>query len=68
MYSLFSVIFGYSPKATYPHVALRFGDVVQILEENGGWYRGFSLHDKHTKGIFPASHVNIKECSVVNPG
>jgi hypothetical protein len=42
--------------------------VVQILEENSGWYRGFSLHDKHTKGIFPASHVYLKDCEVRNYG
>jgi hypothetical protein len=63
-----AVVYGYDPKSTYPYLSLRFGDVVHILEENGGWYRGFSLHDKHTKGIFPSSHINIKECNLINPG
>ena len=64
-----SVIYSYAPqKASYPFLRLQFGDVVQILEENGGWYRGFSLRDKHSKGIFPASHIHIKECTVRNPG
>ena len=63
------VIYSYEPqKVTYPFLRLHFGDVVQILEENGGWYRGFSLRDKHQKGIFPASHIHIKECRVENPG
>lgn len=62
------VIYSYEPKSSYPYLSLRFGDVVHILEENAGWYRGFSLHDKHTKGIFPASHICIKECNVINQG
>lgn len=62
------VAYSYEPKSTYPYLSLRFGDVVHILEENAGWYRGFSLHDKHAKGIFPASHISIKECNVINPG
>lgn len=63
------VVHGYEPqKASYPFLRLQFGDVVQILEECAGWYRGFSLRDKHSKGIFPSSHITIKECSVKNPG
>ena len=66
-----TVIYSYQPeKAKYPFLPLQFGDVVQILEENGGgWYRGFSLTDRsrHT-GIFPASYIAIKECNVKNPG
>lgn len=62
------VMYGFEPNSAYPYLTLRFGDVVHILEENGGWYRGFSLHDKHSKGIFPASHITIKECSIVNSG
>lgn len=64
-----AVIYSYDPqKASYPFLRLQFGDVVQILEENGGWYRGFSLRDKHSKGIFPSSHIHLKECTVKNPG
>lgn len=62
------VTYSYEPKLPYPHLSLKFGDVVHILEENAGWYRGFSLRDKHTKGVFPASHIGIKECNIVNPG
>ncbi len=64
-----TVIYNYIPqKASYPFLFLQFGDVVQILEENGGWYRGFSLRDKHSKGIFPASHVHLKDFILRNPG
>ena len=62
------VLHGYEPKSSYPYLSLKFGEVVHILEENGGWYRGFALLDKHTKGIFPASHISIKDCEVINPG
>ena len=41
---------------------------MQILEENARWYRGFSLHDKHNKGIFPTSHVQLKDFEVRKPG
>ena len=65
---LSAVVYLYRPQKAYPFLTLHFGDVVQILEENAGWYRGFSLHDKHTKGIFPASHVHLKDCDVRNYG
>lgn len=64
-----AVVYSYEPhKATYPFLHLQFGDVVQILEENGGWYRGFAVRDKHNKGIFPSSHINVKDCNLKNPG
>ena len=64
-----SVIYGYEPQRVYPYLPLDLGDSVQILEENAGWYRGFLLRcNKCIKGIFPASHIHIKECSVFNPG
>lgn len=62
------MIYSYRTHKAYPYLNLHFGDVVQILEENAGWYRGFSLRDKHSKGIFPASHVHLKDCEVKNPG
>eukprot|EP00731_Ephydatia_muelleri_P021157 Em0013g884a len=62
------VVYPYLSPKSYPYLKLHFGDVVQILEENGGWYRGFSLRDKQYKGIFPASHIRLKECAVENPG
>ncbi|XP_019859385.1 PREDICTED: dedicator of cytokinesis protein 1 isoform X1 [Amphimedon queenslandica] len=51
-----------------PYLKLQFGDVVQILEENSGWYRGFFIRDKSLKGVFPASYVHLKDYNVINPG
>ena len=62
------VVYSFRPHQAYPYLSLQFGDVFQILEENAGWYRGFSLHDKHSKGIFPTSHIQLKDCEVRNPG
>ena len=62
------VVYSFRPLKAYPYLSLQFGGVVQILEENAGWYRGFSLHDKHSKGIFPTSHIQLKDCEVRNPG
>ncbi|XP_064383161.1 dedicator of cytokinesis protein 1-like [Halichondria panicea] len=63
------VVYSYEPqKVTYPFLRLQLGDVVQILEENAGWYRGFCIRDKHNKGIFPASHVHLKDCTLQNSG
>ena len=61
-------MYAFRPQKTYPFLTLQFGDVVQILEENGGWYRGFSMRDKHSKGIFPSSHIYLKDCDVKNIG
>ncbi|XP_060079192.1 dedicator of cytokinesis protein 4-like [Ylistrum balloti] len=51
---------------------LQIGETVHILEEYGtgakGWYRGKSLHQKGTTGIFPAALIHIKECEVDNEG
>ncbi len=67
--TLCTVVYSYEPqKVTYPFLRLQLGDVVQILEENAGWYRGFCIRDKHNKGIFPASHVHLKDCTLQNPG
>ena len=65
---MFSVVYNYEPQKVYPFLKLQLGDIVQILEENAGWYRGFSLRDKHSKGVFPASHVHLKDCHLQNPG
>jgi hypothetical protein len=55
-------------RGSYPFLSLQFGETVQILEENGGWYRGFCITNKQKKGIFPASHVHLKPSRVQNPG
>lgn len=48
-----------------PHgLSLDVGDAVHVLEECGGWMRGYTTRNKHTKGIFPRSYVNLKEATV----
>eukprot|EP00093_Oithona_nana_P011870 11870.XXX_84067_89586_1 [CDS] Oithona nana genome sequencing. len=46
---------------------LMLGDLVCILEEDAGWFRGYNLRDPVKKtGIFPANHVAIKPYNVYN--
>ncbi|XP_076362645.1 dedicator of cytokinesis protein 3-like isoform X4 [Tachypleus tridentatus] len=47
---------------------LEIGETVQILEECGGWYRGFSTRNKALKGIFPASFIHLKAFRIDNEG
>ncbi|XP_026740010.1 dedicator of cytokinesis protein 3 isoform X2 [Trichoplusia ni] len=47
---------------------LEIGEAVQILEENGGWYRGFSSKDRSAWGIFPACVVSLRPCTVKGSG
>lgn len=56
---------------------LEIGDTVQILEEfwieegfeqTATWLRGCATNNKNKKGIFPASYIHRKECTVENPG
>ncbi|XP_031549558.1 dedicator of cytokinesis protein 1-like [Actinia tenebrosa] len=59
------VIYNFNHKG--PHkLQLQLGETVQIHEENGGWYRGFSLRNKDALGIFPISYVKIKENKIEN--
>ncbi|CAH2075484.1 unnamed protein product, partial [Iphiclides podalirius] len=47
---------------------LEIGETVQILEENGGWCRGFSTTNRSAWGIFPACVVSIRPCTVKGSG
>nr|XP_049702940.1 dedicator of cytokinesis protein 3 isoform X2 [Helicoverpa armigera] len=47
---------------------LEIGETVQILEENGSWYRGFSTKNRSAWGIFPACVVSIRPCIVKGSG
>ncbi|XP_032511085.2 dedicator of cytokinesis protein 3 [Danaus plexippus] len=47
---------------------LEIGETVQILEENGGWYRGFSTKNRSAWGIFPSCVVSIRPCTVKGTG
>ncbi|CAH2209184.1 jg24367, partial [Pararge aegeria aegeria] len=47
---------------------LEIGETTQILEENGGWFRGFSTKNRSAWGIFPACVVSIRPCTVKGSG
>eukprot|EP00118_Oscarella_pearsei_P008176 m.41339 g.41339 ORF g.41339 m.41339 type:complete len:1906 (+) comp33136_c0_seq1:84-5801(+) len=61
------VVYNYDARNAQ-ELSLRFGDTVQILEQCGRWYRGWSLMNKTTKAIFPANYIQLKPCTVENPG
>jgi hypothetical protein len=60
-------IYTFSGEGQYK-LPLRFGDVVEIWEECSGWYRGCLRFDPSKKGIFPTSHIYLKEHVVVSKG
>ncbi|XP_076363419.1 dedicator of cytokinesis protein 3-like isoform X2 [Tachypleus tridentatus] len=61
------VLYNYDGNTKYG-LALEIGETVQILEECGGWYRGFSTRNKAVKGIFPASFIHLKAFRIENEG
>ncbi|KAJ7386091.1 Dedicator of cytokinesis protein 3 [Desmophyllum pertusum] len=61
------VVYNFDGNITYG-LRLTIGETVHILEECAGWYRGCTLRNKAVKGIFPATYVRIKDCSVENAG
>ncbi|GIY19726.1 dedicator of cytokinesis protein 3 [Caerostris extrusa] len=60
-------IYNYDGNTKYG-LPLEIGETVHILEENGGWYRGFSIRNKSLKGIFPASFIHLKAFHIYNEG
>ncbi|XP_048584524.1 dedicator of cytokinesis protein 1 isoform X2 [Nematostella vectensis] len=54
------VIYNFNEKGAHK-LKLQLGETVQVLEENGGWYRGFSLRNKNSRGIFPISYVKLRQ-------
>ncbi|XP_028573324.2 dedicator of cytokinesis protein 2 isoform X2 [Podarcis muralis] len=50
--------------ARVPQLSLHIGDVVHILEDCEGWYKGYIVRHKGVEGIFPKSFIHIKELSV----
>lgn len=46
-------------------IKLNVGDTVHILEELGGWYFGYALHNKALRGVFPKSFIQVSTASVV---
>ncbi|XP_023708307.1 dedicator of cytokinesis protein 1 isoform X4 [Cryptotermes secundus] len=49
-------------------IKLMVGEAVHILEENGGWFFGYSTKNRAVRGIFPKSYIHIKECIVDRTG
>ncbi|XP_063609034.1 dedicator of cytokinesis protein 1-like isoform X2 [Penaeus indicus] len=49
-------------------IKLNVGDTVHILEELGGWYFGYALHNKALRGVFPKSFIQVRECIVDKTG
>ncbi|XP_047526510.1 dedicator of cytokinesis protein 3 [Vanessa atalanta] len=47
---------------------LEIGETVQILEEHGAWFRGFSTKNRSAWGIFPACVVSIRPCTEKGTG
>uniref|UniRef100_A0A8C4HN13 Dedicator of cytokinesis 5 n=1 Tax=Dicentrarchus labrax TaxID=13489 RepID=A0A8C4HN13_DICLA len=62
-----SAIYNYDPSGEQ-ELCLQVGDTVHILEKLEGWYRGYTLHNKSQKGIFPASYIHLKEATVEGIG
>lgn len=46
---------------------LDVGDSVEVLEENGPWYRGTCPRKPRIVGIFPKSYIHIKDSAKVDP-
>lgn len=44
-----------------PCIPLVLGDLMEIIEENTGWYRGRKFQSSGSWGIFPANHILPKE-------
>jgi hypothetical protein len=49
-------------------IKLMVGEAVHLLEENGGWFFGYSTKNRAVRGIFPKSYIHIKECIVDKTG
>eukprot|EP00795_Rhopilema_esculentum_P012407 gene12407-3070_t len=57
----------YSGKHDYC-LSLQLGEIVAIKETHKEWYRGFSLRNKNVWGIFPATHVHVKDHNLDRQG
>ncbi|XP_053886534.1 dedicator of cytokinesis protein 2-like isoform X2 [Malaclemys terrapin pileata] len=50
------------------HLPLQIGDTVHILQASEGWYRGYSLRNRATWGIFPVTLIHLKGAHVEQRG
>lgn len=46
---------------------LDVGDSVEILEENGPWYRGTCPRKPRIIGLFPKSYIHLKDLTKIDP-
>ncbi|XP_063852697.1 dedicator of cytokinesis protein 1-like isoform X3 [Scylla paramamosain] len=49
-------------------IKLNVGDTVHIQEELDGWFFGYSLQNSATRGVFPKTFIQIRECIVDKTG
>lgn len=61
------VVYNYDSVKQF-HLSLEIGEVVFLLRQLGGWYYGYSLRKKDTKGIFPKSYIALKDASIYDSG
>lgn len=47
---------------------LTVGEPVHILEENEEWYRGYTITDKKSVGIFPKCYIHSIGCTIDKSG
>ncbi|XP_069488465.1 dedicator of cytokinesis protein 2-like [Ambystoma mexicanum] len=50
------------------HLSLQIGDVVHIVQMCDGWFRGYTLKNRSTRGIFPVSIIHLKNARVEKKG
>lgn len=48
-------------------LAIDVGDVVEIFEESGAWFRGSCSRKTRQTGIFPKSYIHLKDMSKEDP-
>lgn len=60
-------IFNFHGSKVQHGLSLQIGDTVHIIEECNGWYRGFNINDRTSKGIFPSSYVALKPFKYLDP-
>ncbi|XP_075430307.1 dedicator of cytokinesis protein 3 isoform X1 [Ascaphus truei] len=56
-------------RASVPQgLTLELGDTVHIQEKCEGWYKGTSIKNPNSKGIFPVNFIHLKKATVSNRG
>lgn len=70
LHKIGAVICDYTPKPGADLnglcIPIALGDLVEIREENGAWYRGRVYQSSGPWGIFPANHIQVKDHILLN--